>query len=499
LQPATRNFLTLFCGSLLFHLAGTWMVPLVDRDEPRFAEASREMIERGDYVVPYFNNRYRFDKPPLTYWFQVASFRVFGENPFAARFPSAVAAALTAVAIFAWGRRLDLNRAAFWAAIIFTLCLQTFVHAKAAVADMWLVLFMTLAHWAGYELLRDRFGGTWRSVVVRPRLPRGWWWMFYLSLALAFLAKGPVGWMPLGTVIVTQFLRPVSYFGRRFLFVRGILLIVALVALWGVPALLRTDGQFLKVGLGRHVVGRSFDTMQGHGGTSILSALASLPFYFLTVFITFAPWSWNIPWLARRLWKKRDALDLYLIAGCAVIVFIFTIVKTKLPHYILPAFPLLALLLARHWLASGAPERTLRRCWVATAAVWLAIALVGFPLIAPFFPSAALFRKAEPYLQPEMDFAAYHFDAPSLVWNFRSRVRGWLYYNRSGERDVSTLQPEQVLPFMEGAGPHFVVLPTALADRLYPTLPAGYRKFSTRGFDIAKGRWINLTLILKNT
>ena len=127
------------------------------------------MIERGDYVVPYFNNRYRFDKPPLTYWFQVASFRAFGENPFAARFPSAVAAALTAVAIFAWGRRLDLNRAGFWAAIIFTLCLQTFVHAKAAVADMWLVLFMTLAHWAGYELLRDRFAGTWRSVVFPPR------------------------------------------------------------------------------------------------------------------------------------------------------------------------------------------------------------------------------------------------------------------------------------------------------------------------------------------
>ena len=110
------------------------------------------MIERGDYVVPYFNNRYRFDKPPLIYWFQVASFRAFGENPFAARFPSAVAAALTAVAVFAWGRRLDLNRAGFWAAIIFTLCLQTFVHAKAAVADMWLVFFMTLAHWAGYEL-----------------------------------------------------------------------------------------------------------------------------------------------------------------------------------------------------------------------------------------------------------------------------------------------------------------------------------------------------------
>ncbi|CAN5452829.1 hypothetical protein BH18VER2_BH18VER2_15430 [soil metagenome] len=122
------------------------MLPLVDRDEPRFAEASREMIERGNYIVPYFNNRYRFDKPPLTYWCQVASFRVFGENPFAARLPSVLAAALTAVAVYAWGRRLGLGRAAFWAAIIFTLCLQTFVHAKAAVAAMWLPLLMTLVH-----------------------------------------------------------------------------------------------------------------------------------------------------------------------------------------------------------------------------------------------------------------------------------------------------------------------------------------------------------------
>jgi 4-amino-4-deoxy-L-arabinose transferase-like glycosyltransferase len=498
LQPATRNFVALFCGCLLFHLAGTWSLPLVDRDEPRFAEASREMIERGDYVVPYFNNRYRFDKPPLTYWAQVASYRVLGQNPFAARLPSALAAALAAVGIFAWGRRAVSERAGFWAAIIFTLCLQTFIHAKAAVADMWLVLFMTLAHWAGYELLRDRFAGNWRSLVVRPSGLRPWWWLFYLSLALAFLAKGPIGWMPLGTVVVFQFLRPVSHFSGRFLFVRGILLMLALVALWGVPALLRTHGEFLEVGLGRHVVGRSFGTMQGHGGSSIVAALASLPFYFLTVFITFAPWSWKLPWLTRRLWRSRDALDLYLIAGTGVIVIIFTIVKTKLPHYILPAFPLLGLLLARHWLEAGVRERTLRYWSGVTAAVMLLVALMGFPLIAPFFPSAVLFKKAEPFLQPGMDFAAYDFDAPSLVWHFRSRVRGFLRYNREGNRDVATLQPDQIPPFLASAGPHFVVLPSEVADRLYPALPRGYRKFSVHGFDIAKGRWVDLTLILKN-
>jgi 4-amino-4-deoxy-L-arabinose transferase-like glycosyltransferase len=491
--------LLIFCGCLLFHLAGTWALPLVDRDEPRFAEASREMIERGDFVVPYFNNRYRFDKPPLTYWGQVASFALFGENRFAARFPSAVAAALTSLVIAAWGSRMGLGRIGFWAAIVFTLSLQTFIHAKAAVADMWLVLFMTLGHWAGWELVRDRYGGSWRSAVLSPSGLRGWWWIFYLALALAFLAKGPIGWMPLGTVVAFRFFWPVPFFARRFLFVRGMLLTLALVALWGIPALIQTNGEFLAVGLGRHVVGRSFGTMQGHGGASLLAALASLPFYFLTIFITFAPWSVKLPWLTRRLWKERDAFDLYLVAGTAVIVGIFTIVKTKLPHYILPAFPLLALLLVRHWIGDGARQAGLRICAIATAVIMLTIALIGFPLIAPWFPSSALFAKAKPYLQPGMDFAAYDFDAPSLVWEFRSRVHGFLHYNREDNRDVATLQPDQIPPFLASPGPHFVVMPTEVADRLYPKLPSGYRRFSTHGFDIAKGRWVDLTLILKNT
>src|SRR5207244_2038470 len=100
------NYAILFFGCTLFHVLGTWTIPLIDRDEPRFAEASREMIERGDYIVPHFNNQLRLDKPPLAYWAQVASYRIFGENDFAARFPSAVAAALIAMSILDWGTRL---------------------------------------------------------------------------------------------------------------------------------------------------------------------------------------------------------------------------------------------------------------------------------------------------------------------------------------------------------------------------------------------------------
>src|SRR5437868_7676373 len=104
---AHRSLITFlfFIACVAFHIIGTWSLPLIDRDEPRFAEASREMIQRGDYVVPYFNNQLRLDKPPLAYWTQVASYRVFGENDFAARFPSAVAAALIAVSIPVRGLR----------------------------------------------------------------------------------------------------------------------------------------------------------------------------------------------------------------------------------------------------------------------------------------------------------------------------------------------------------------------------------------------------------
>src|SRR5262245_41881499 len=140
------NYALLFFGCVVFHILGTWSLPLIDRDEPRFAEASREMIERGNYVVPYFNNQLRLDKPPLTYWAQVASYRIFGETDFGARFPSAIAAAATGLVILEWGRRIGGEKLGWWAAIVFTLSFQTFVHAKAAVADMWLVLFVTLAH-----------------------------------------------------------------------------------------------------------------------------------------------------------------------------------------------------------------------------------------------------------------------------------------------------------------------------------------------------------------
>src|SRR6266496_2412154 len=268
------------------------------------------MIGRGNYIVPYFNNQLRLDKPPVAYWAQVASYHIFGENDFAARFPSAIAAALTALLITLWGRRMDGEKLGWWAAIIFTLSLQTFVHAKAAVADMWLVLFVTVAHWAGYELLQRPTSNseeTNRTSKIKHQPSLAWWLAFYLSLAFGFLAKGPIAWVPLLTVVITISLARDWQLLRHFKFLRGILLMLAVVALWGIPALIETHGEFFAIGIGRHVVRRSLATMEGHGANSLGIYVLLLPFYFVTVFVSFFPWSIKLPWLIRRLWRNKKA------------------------------------------------------------------------------------------------------------------------------------------------------------------------------------------------
>ena len=511
INSTTAKSAILFFACALFHILGTWSLPLIDRDEPRFAEASREMIERGNYIVPYFNNHLRLDKPPLTYWSQVSSYHIFGENDFAARFPSAIAASVTALAIFGWGRRIGGEKVGWWAAIIFTFSLQTFVHAKAAVADMWLVLFVTLAHWAGYELLafstshKDP-----RSAAASTLQPfnastahssRPWWWLtFYFSLALGFLAKGPIAWAPLLTVaVVIIYTRDWSVLGC-FKFVRGILLTLIVVALWGIPALVQTQGEFFSVGIGKHVIGRSLATMEGHGAGSLGTYLLLLPFYFVTVFISFFPWSIKLPWLVRKLWRNRETgvgdpgyswnlIDPYLLTGIAIVFIIFTFVSTKLPHYTLPAFPLLALLLARHWqpaMAEGG--RSLFAGIAITAAcVWIGIALLIPPMVARFFPAYQLFQVSRGSLSPATQFAAVEFQEPSLVWYFRSRINGFL----------TPLNKRHAADFMSLAGPRLLVLPTSVAATTFANPPQDWEFFPTSGFNIAKGKRVDLTLVLK--
>jgi 4-amino-4-deoxy-L-arabinose transferase-like glycosyltransferase len=351
---------------------------------------------------------------------------------------------------------------------------------------MWLVLFMTAAYWAGFELLRDRLQPAPLANPIAAPPQRRWWWMFYLALAFAFLAKGPIGWMPLLAVAATKRFLPDVRLNRRFLFFTGIAFTLSIVALWGIPALARTDGQFLRIGIGLHVVSRSFGVMQGHGAHSIWTYLGMLPFYFVTIFLTFFPWGFSMPWLTQKLWHKRDPLDHYLIGGVAVVFIVFTLVKTKLPHYTLPAFPLLALLLAKALLDFPDAQRFVRRNVLIAASLGLLAAAVT-PFVARFFISASLVRQAGRDMTPQMEFGASEYREPSLVWYFRKHTK----------RFLNDLQEVEIIPFMERPGARFVVVHTERVQLLFPVIPPGWKTYSARGVNISVGKPVDITLLLK--
>ncbi len=481
-----RRFGLIILFALVVHLAGTVFLPLVDRDEPRFAEATREMLERHDYLVPHFNNGYRFDKPILIYWCQAVFLSILGNGrwfgEFAVRLPSVLAAALTAGVLYRFGRRASRESVGIWAALIFTTSLQTIVHAKMAVADFVLILFMTLGAWAGWELIVD---------CDNPDAARGmrnrWWWLFYLSLAMAFLAKGPLAWLPYFVVLIClqknpsglSMIRPIS----------GLLLMLTVVGLWGIPALLATDGEFFRIGIGRHVVQRSVGTLEGHGASHWLGYLAMLPFYFGTVFASFFPWSWYLPALikSRREIVNRPRFETFLLTGILLTFGIFSLIRTKLPHYTLPCFPLLSLWMAAYLPVADGNHLPFRRTLVRMTAFALVVGWILIPWIAPLFPSERLYQQSESWLRPDMEFASLDYDEPSLVWCFRRKIHGWHH----------PVPPEGLAPFMAQPGPRFCILPTDQIPNVLHTLPTSWKTCRTAGLNLVHFKRVDLTLVLK--
>jgi 4-amino-4-deoxy-L-arabinose transferase-like glycosyltransferase len=431
---SVRPALAIFAFSLLLFCSGSWILPLTDRDEPRFAEASREMLQRGDYIVPWFNGAHRFDKPPLIYWSQMACCKLFGENAFAARLPSALFAAGTSLLIFFWARRFAKPQTALVAAVIFTTSLQMLANAHLATADMPMIFFVAAAAWSGWEL-------------SRPATDKKWWWIFHVSLALGFLAKGPVAWLPIGGLLLGKWLRPKEFNFSLPHFAIGMVLTLAIVAVWGIPALIATDGEFFTVGIGHHVIYRSVGVMESHGGKGWIQYILWLPFFFVTFFFSFFPWAFRVP---KSLWnwrlsRKGDTFGWYLLVQAGLVFLTFTLVRTKLPHYTLPAFPFIAI-----WLARVIPDAKVFKWAVSMVAFILVVNIAVFLALKPQFVSRKLFEQSKPSLKPEMKFAAFGYDEPSLVWEFRGIITN----------DMLTLDANQAADFARQNTPYVLIVPT---------------------------------------
>jgi 4-amino-4-deoxy-L-arabinose transferase-like glycosyltransferase len=330
----TLLVLLVLSGTLFFFRLGT--PGLFDADEPAYAQAAREMLETRDWITPHFNGRPRFDKPILFYWLITLTYRVFGVTELAVRFWSALAAVILVLVIARAARRWFGPPADLLAGLAFTTNLLTALLARAAVTDMLLTLFVTLAILAGVEALSGS-----------PQPGRWWATTGWAAMGLAVLVKGPVGLvipgMALGgTLLVFRELRS----GLRRLFPwQGLALFAAITFPWYVLVLAANGWAFVEGFVIKHHVTRYTGVISSHAGP--------LWFYLPVTLIGFFPWSGFLPrglWQAGRLARRREARDRAdrLLVACAcwaggVFIF-FSFAGTKLPSYLFPAFPAMALL-----------------------------------------------------------------------------------------------------------------------------------------------------------
>jgi len=334
----------LLLSGLLFFL-GLGDMGLTDQDEGRNAEAGREMFESKDHLTPTFNGELRVAKPVFLYWLMEQSYRLFGVNEFAARFPSALfGVGLILIHYLFLAHQRD-RTVALFGGLMLLLNLEILGLGRMALTDS-VLIFFTTASLYGFWL------GLHGEGVVRR-----WIWMFYVGMAIATLTKGPVGFaVPLvAAALYLTWTRRWGDYWQKGIPVAGMLLFMLLAGPW-YAAMFYVHGDAYASGAKVHTIGRFLSPMEGHYGTIF--------FYFPVLLIGFFPWSALLPVPLYRTFKdwylirrarthpsttETSELDLFAALWVAGTFVFFTASATRLPHYIGPLFPAAALLTASYW------------------------------------------------------------------------------------------------------------------------------------------------------
>jgi len=333
--------------------------PLANPDEGRYSEISREMAENGDWITPRLNGIKYFEKPPLQYWATAIAFKLFGENQYAARLYIALAGFATIALVGFFARRLwniDLAVASMMA----LLCSPYFMALGGIVTlDMGLTLWTTAALFAflGAEHARER-----------PATQRRWMLCAWAAMALAVLSKGLVGIVFSGAaVLIVMALRRDWRVLDRLHLVAGLAIFFAIAAPWFVLVSMRNE-EFAQ-----------FFFLHEHFARFLTRAHRRVEpwWYFLPMIVCgFLPWMFAMPAAVVSAWREERGQAFQplraVVLWCAFVVLFFSASGSKLPTYILPAFPPLALVLGRYLMR--APEKRL--------ALWSALAIpVGLGLL----------------------------------------------------------------------------------------------------------------------
>lgn len=375
---ATRGWrpwalLTLLC--LALYLPGIVSLPPFDRDEARFAQATRQMLASGDFLHIRFQDEARNRKPAGIYWLQAAAVGAFSNAASTAIWPyrlPSLAGALGAVLLtFGLGARIIGRSPAFLGAALLATSLALVGEAHLAKTDAVLCALVVAAQGAlGTIYCRHRRSGT--------RAGPGWALLFWIAEGTAVLIKGPVA--PLLAVLTIAALGIADRELRWLAGLRawwGAPLGLAIFTPWLIAISIATQGAFLDQSIGQDFLAKLIGAQESHGAP---------PLYYLALLIlTFWPGSLFLGSAAAAAWRGRHApAERFLMAWAVPFWFVLELVPTKLPHYLLPAYPALALLAGQALSGLGAARRP---HWLdrAFALLWAAVSLVlaGFLMIVP--------------------------------------------------------------------------------------------------------------------
>jgi hypothetical protein len=267
----------------------------------------------------------------------------------------------------------------------------------------------------------------------------------------------------------------------------GLSLTVALSAAWGIPALQQTNWQYLEVGVGEHVIRRSTGIIDSHGLKGIGGFIALLPLYFLTFFVSFFPWSTRMPGALRRWWpgRNRDETGWYLMTQALLVFVAFSLVRTKLPHYTMPAFPCVALWLALQLRSDEKSFAWFGKRFAVMVAVILALTLGATTVFTKYLLTENLWRAVRPEVRAETKVGCFGYTEPSLVWKFRSVITN----------TVTLGEEKQAQDFLTNTPPFILVLPTKALASLPDT--NGVR-FQVSGLDMVKFKNWDLSVIIRD-
>lgn len=378
-----RPWLALVLLCLCLYLPGFFTIPPVDRDEARFAQATKQMLETGDFVAIRFQDAPRNKKPVGVYWLQAATAVVFGgqdhDRIWAYRLPSLIGACAGVLLTYWAGLPLFGRRASLIAAALFAASLLLGVEARLAKTDAVLLATIVAAQGA---LARLYVGAA--AEAERPLLLALFFWA---ALGVGILVKGPMALLVVGLTVLTLVLweRRAGWL-LELKPLLGVPLALLIVLPWALAIGVETDGRFFSDAFSGDLLPKLLGGHESHG---------ALPGYYLVAaVVTF--WSgalFFLPAVAQAITFRHDARFRFALAWAVPTWLVLEIVPTKLPHYVLPTYPALALLMGAVIVANEEGVVTaLQRFWgMIAVGLWAVTALalaLALALVRPFVEGA---------------------------------------------------------------------------------------------------------------